>query len=80
MKRIPERHEIPEEDTWDLSGLFPSDKAWSEAFGEYEKMTEKLPSFKGTLVQSAESLADWMDFSRDFDILGERLHAYAFAL
>jgi len=77
MKRIPERREIPAEETWDLSSLFPSDEAWSEALGEYEKMTEKLPAFKGTLASSAESLADWMDFSRDHDMLGWRLSEYA---
>ena len=58
LKRIPERHEIPIEDTWDLFSLFPSDEAWSEALGKYEKMIEKLLSFKGTLAHSAESLAD----------------------
>jgi len=77
LKRIPERREIATEDTWDLSSLFPSDEAWNEALGEYEKMTEKLPSYKGTLAWSAESLADWMDFSRDHDILGERLATYS---
>jgi len=80
LKRIPERHEIPVEDTWDLSSLFPSDEAWGKALGEYEKMTEKLSSFKGTLARSAESLAGWMDFSQNHDILIERLHAYAHAL
>ena len=80
LERIPERHEIPEADTWDLSGLYPSDEAWSMALGEYGKMAERLPSFQGTLALSAERLADWMDFSRDLDMLGERLHAYAFSL
>jgi len=78
-KRIPERHEIPEADKWDLSGVYQSDEAWREALGEYEKMTEKLPAFKETLARSAESLADWMDFSRDHDILGKRLGLYAYA-
>ncbi|MCL2600423.1 MAG: oligoendopeptidase F family protein, partial [Treponema sp.] len=75
-KRIPERHEIPVTDTWDLSTLFASDEAWEQALGEYEKMIEKLPSYKGTLARSAESLADYMDFSRDLDILGGRLGVY----
>ena len=59
--------------------MFPSDEAWSEALGKYEKMIEKLPSFKGTLAHSAESLADWMDFSCNIDILGERIEMYAVA-
>jgi len=79
LKRIPERREIAPEDTWDLSSLFPSDEAWSEAFDEYGKMTGKLPAYRGTLARSAESLADWMDFSCDLDILGDRLGTYASA-
>ncbi|MCL2600554.1 MAG: oligoendopeptidase F family protein [Treponema sp.] len=67
------------EETWDLSSLFPSDNAWEQALGKYEKMTAKLPSYKETLARSAESLADWMDFSRDLDMLGQRLFFYAHA-
>jgi len=76
MKRIPERCEIPEEEKWDLSSLFPSDEAWAEALGEYEKMSGKMLSFKGTLGRSAENLADWADFSKDQNILGQRLWVY----
>jgi len=79
LKKIPERHEIAEGGKWDLSSIFPNDDAWHVALGEYEKMTEKLPSFKGTLARSAESLADWMDYARDHDILGQRLGTYAWA-
>jgi len=75
--RIPARREIAKGDTWDLSKLFPGDEAWLEALGEYEKTAEKIPAFRGTLAQSAESLADYMDFSRDLGILGERLEYYA---
>jgi len=31
LERIPERHEIPEEDKWDLSGMFVNDEAWDNA-------------------------------------------------
>jgi oligoendopeptidase F len=74
---IPARKEIPQADTWDLSKLFANDAAWNEAFAVYEKMIERIPSFQGTLGKSAESLADYLDFSRDIGILGERLYYYA---
>ena len=74
---IPERHEVSKADTWDLSKLFPSDEAWYEGLSGYEKMAERIPGFRGTLAKSAESLADYMDFSRDIGILGERLGYYA---
>ena len=75
--RIPTRQETVADDTWDLSKLFPNDDAWYEGLGTFEKMAEKIPSFQGTLARSAESLADYMDFSRDIGILGERLGYYA---
>jgi len=74
---IPARQDIPQADTWDLSKLFPDDTAWNEGLAAYEKMAERIPSFQGTLGKSAESLADYLDFIRDFGILGERLYYYA---
>ena len=70
---IPQRSQIKAEDTWDLSKLFAGDAAWNEGLLAFEKMAELIPSFQGTLGKSAESLAAYMDFSRDFGILGERL-------
>ena len=76
-QRIPLRGEIAVCDTWDLSKLFADDEAWNRALEEFEKTAERIPSFKGTLGKSALSLADYLDFSRDLNILGERLVYYA---
>jgi oligoendopeptidase F len=75
--KIPLRSEIALSDTWDLSGLFANDAEWYKALGEYEKTAEKLPSFQGTLGKSAESLADYLDFSGSLGILEERLFYYS---
>jgi oligoendopeptidase F len=74
---IPSRQEISQSDTWDLSKLFLNDAAWNDGLAAYEKMAERIPSFQGTLGKSAESLAGYLDFIRDFGILGERLYYYA---
>jgi oligoendopeptidase F len=74
---IPARQEIPQADTWDLSTLFADDAAWNDGLAAYDKMAERIPSFQGTLGKSAEALADYLDFIRDFGILGERLYYYA---
>jgi len=76
-ERIPTRSEIPVSDTWDLSKLFANDEEWNKALSEFEKMAEKIPSFQGTLAKSAAFLADYLDFSRELGILGERLGCYA---
>ncbi|MDR1251744.1 MAG: oligoendopeptidase F [Treponema sp.] len=75
--RIPARSEVTLRDTWDLSKLFADDAAWNERLRSYEKLAEKLPSFQGTLGKSAQSLADYLDFSQQFHILEERLACYA---
>ncbi|GHU03185.1 oligoendopeptidase F [Spirochaetia bacterium] len=73
---IPPRSAAAKEDTWDLSSLFAGDAAWYKGLEEYEKCAEKIPSFRGTLKNSAEALADYLDFSRDLGILEERLAYY----
>ena len=75
--RIPSRGEIAKEDTWDLSKLFNDDDGWEAGLEEYEKMAGKILSFRGTLGASAEKLAAWLVFTRDFGILEERLGCYA---
>ncbi|MDR2193399.1 MAG: oligoendopeptidase F [Treponema sp.] len=76
-KRIPARSEIAIQDTWDLSTLFVTDAAWHTALVEFETMTAKIPAFQGTLGQSAENLADWLDFAQELGVLEERLGYYA---
>jgi len=74
---IPPRSELAPEDTWDLSALFADDAAWNGGLAAFGEMAERIPSFQGTLGKSVESLAAYMDFSRDLGILGERLYYYA---
>lgn len=73
---IPTRSQVPVEDTWDLSKLYPSDAAWTDALAAYEKMSERIESFRGTLGRSAETLADWLDFSKELGLAEERLSYY----
>ena len=75
--KIKARGEIAKEDTWDLSKLFANDGEWEAGLAEFAARAEKIPSFRGTLGSSAESLAAWFVFSRDLGILEERLGDYA---
>ena len=76
-ENIPSRNEAAKEDTWDLSKLFVNDKEWEEGLEKFEKETEKIPSYKGTLGASGQNLAAWLDFYRNLSILEERLGCYA---
>ncbi|AEF83440.1 oligoendopeptidase F [Leadbettera azotonutricia] len=77
QETIPSRKEAKKEDTWDLSRLYPNDEAWSAALSDFEILAEKIPSFRGTLAKSAEDLAAWLDFQKEFGLLEERLNYYA---
>ncbi|GHV82049.1 oligoendopeptidase F [Spirochaetia bacterium] len=76
-EKIPLRSEVDPKDTWDLSKLFSNDEAWNAGLASLEKLAERIPGFQGTLGKSAESLADYLDFSRDFGLLEERLGSYS---
>jgi oligoendopeptidase F len=76
-KTIPLRSEIPPEYTWDLSKLYPDDKAWEQGLADYTKKAEAISGYKGTLGKSAESLAAYLDFCRDMGLLEERLGYYS---
>jgi oligoendopeptidase F len=77
VKKIPERTEIAQKDKWDLSKLFQNDEEWYKGLAEYAEKSEKILTFRGTLGQSAEKLADWLDFSKEIGVLEERLAYYS---
>ncbi|MDR0383065.1 MAG: oligoendopeptidase F [Spirochaetaceae bacterium] len=75
-KEIPARSGAAKADTWDLSKLYADDAAWAAGLTEYKKMAERIPSFKGKLAEGGTLLA-FMEFSRGFGILEERLAYYS---
>ncbi|MDR2659758.1 MAG: oligoendopeptidase F, partial [Spirochaetaceae bacterium] len=76
-KKIPLRTEVAQADTWDLSKLYVNDAAWYKGLDEYNKMAERIDGYKGTLSSSVNALLAFMEFSRDFGILEERLAYYS---
>jgi oligoendopeptidase F len=77
-KKLPARSQVKDDDSWDLSSLYPNDEAWETAFGKWERQISKYAKFKGTLGDSPAALAKCLKFDSEFDRLGERLGTYAF--
>lgn len=71
------RTEVPATDRWDLAKLYADDAAWEKDLEKYRSLRDKIPTFKGMLGQSAESLAAALAFLRDIGKLEESLAAYA---
>lgn len=78
VKTLPARSKVKVGDTWDLSSLFANDDDWEKAFKQFEKQVPKFEKFRGTLSNSAKSLAACLKFDSDLDRIAERLGTYAF--
>ncbi|MEM7781993.1 MAG: oligoendopeptidase F [Planctomycetota bacterium] len=76
--KLPERHEVKTEDTWDLSKLFADDDRWDKALQEFESKIPEFEKFRGTLAESAASLASCLTFESEVDRLAEKLGNYAY--
>jgi oligoendopeptidase F len=75
--RLPERSEVDINDTWDLSSLFPNDDAWEKGLEEFEKQSSGYEKFRGKLSESAQTLADCLEFDSNLNRIGERVAYYA---
>ncbi len=75
--RIPKRSEIPEEFTWDLRDMYPSDEAWKQEYEALQDMPERLSAFRGRLGESAETLLEFFRLQDELELRLTPLHTYA---
>ena len=75
--RIPKRSEIPEEYTWDLRDMYPSDEAWRAEYEALQEMPARLASFRGRLGESAETLLEYFRLQDELELRLTPLHGYA---
>lgn len=70
IKQLPTREEVPEELTWDLTTIFPTDQEWEEEFTQLQTDIPKIKQFQHTLGNSATQLLQALQLQ---DQLSERL-------
>ena len=75
--KILTRAEIPEADKWDLSHLFTDTNKWSEDFAWIQTTFSRLTTWKGRIGESAEALAELLDFEKRLDLKIERVYHFA---
>ena len=56
MQHLPARAEVPTELTWDLTTIYPDDKAWQVDFEAVRQQAKEAAALKGTLGNSPEAL------------------------
>ncbi len=71
------RSEVPEEFTWKLSDIFPSDEAWEEENEALKLMPEKLTAYQGKLGESAENLLGFFKLQDELEVRISKLFGYA---
>ncbi|MCA1755267.1 MAG: oligoendopeptidase F [Spirochaeta sp.] len=74
---IPQRQDVPAGDQWDLGSLFAREEDWEQALQVYQESIPRISEFEGTLGDSAENLANWIEFSTELERKAERLAYYA---
>ena len=74
---IPEREEIPEAFTWNLSDIYPNWDAWEGALKEFETRLGGYAELKGTLAQGAERLVSAFRLEDELGQLSYKLWYYA---
>ena len=77
MPNIPSRPEVAVAETWDLSPLYPSDEAWEADFGLLQKEFPAADRFRGRIGESAEVLAECLEFEKSVELRIERLNQFA---
>jgi len=76
-ERVATRSEIPESDKWDLSNLFTDAGKWQEDFAWLQRAYPKLEEWKGRVGESAQTLADVLEFEKSLELKIERVYHYA---
>ena len=54
VKGLPKRDELPENATWDLTVIFPSDDAFEQAYADLEKQVNEFETYEGRLDENSD--------------------------
>ena len=70
--KIPERSQIPVEDTWALEDLYPSDDAWEQELETVCGQKDILEGFRGKLAEDPEALLAFLQTMEQTNVKPDR--------
>jgi oligoendopeptidase F len=73
----PRRAEIPEADKWDLTQLFSNVGKWQQDVAWITQTYPRITAWKGRVGESAETLAELLEFEKELDLKIERVYHFA---
>src|SRR5947207_8416137 len=75
--KIPTRADISDSDKWNLTHLFADVGKWQEDFAWLQRTYPSLQGWKGRVGESAQTLAEVLEFEKSLDLKIERIYHYA---
>ena len=61
MSQVPERSELPTEDTWDLTSIYEDDEAWAAAYDAVTDRVDDLREYEDRVTESPGTLLEFLD-------------------
>lgn len=77
QKILPARKDVPAADTWDLSPLYKTTRAWDRDFKRLQDELGAFERFRGKLGQSEKVLRECFELEVELGKLSERLGMFA---
>ena len=74
---LPKRSELPQEQTWNLESVFPSDAAWEAAYNGIGPEIDALAHYQGRLAESGATLYKALQTRDDLIMRVARIGLYA---
>jgi len=76
-RTLPRREEVPEEQTWDLASVFPSDEAWEAALREASAKLGEVAQYQGRLGEFPATLLAALRMRDEWKVRVGRIDLYA---
>ncbi|OCS93644.1 oligoendopeptidase F [Caryophanon latum] len=71
------RQDVPEELTWRLEDIFPTDDAWNEEFEAITALVEQAATYEKRLANSADEFLAVLQYSEEVSSRLQKLYVYA---
>lgn len=76
-KELPNRKEVPEHLTWDLTTIFSTDNEWEKEFEQLQTEIPKIKEFQHTLGESSDKLLAVLKYQDEISERLGKLYVYA---
>ncbi|MDQ0257915.1 oligoendopeptidase F [Evansella vedderi] len=76
MVTYSSRAEVPENEKWDLTDIFPSTEEWKREYTKIEEMADKLTAFEGK-IKDGNSLFEFLELREKINLSFKKVYVYA---